>query len=136
MQQEKSRPLPKFGEWDVNYPASADGFTVIFAKARDDKKSNGTAATMAAPPPQRNDHPQRQEQKHQHPIEVHQYLQTLLNHAALMVSLGFILKNIYGSMPICSFCRGRSGFAVVETQLLLRRARDREWRCDKKRGER
>lgn len=85
LQQEKSRPLPKFGEWDVNYPASADGFTVIFAKARDDKKSNGTAATMAAPPPQRNDHPQRQEQKHQYPIEVHQYLQTLSNHAALMV---------------------------------------------------
>ncbi|KAI8541380.1 hypothetical protein RHMOL_Rhmol08G0055600 [Rhododendron molle] len=85
MQQEKSRPLPKFGEWDVNYPASADGFTVIFAKARDDKKSNGTAATMAAPPPQKNDHPQRQEQKHPYPIEVHHYLQILLNHAALMV---------------------------------------------------
>ncbi|KAF7113194.1 hypothetical protein RHSIM_RhsimUnG0150800 [Rhododendron simsii] len=84
-EQEKSRPLPKFGEWDVNYPASADGFTVIFAKARDDKKSNGTAATMAAPPPQRNDHPQRQEQKHQYPIEVHFYLQILLNRAALMV---------------------------------------------------
>lgn len=29
--------MPKFGEWDVNNPASADGFTVIFAKAKDDK---------------------------------------------------------------------------------------------------
>ncbi|CAA2985716.1 Hypothetical predicted protein [Olea europaea subsp. europaea] len=48
---EKGRPLPKFGEWDVNNPASADGFTVIFAKARDDKKATGTAAT-AAPPSQ------------------------------------------------------------------------------------
>lgn len=86
LQQEKTRPLPKFGEWDVNHPASADGFTVIFAKAREDKKSTGTAATMAAPPPQRNDiRPQRQEQNHQHPAEVHQYLQTLLNHAAMMV---------------------------------------------------
>ncbi|GAB2278935.1 hypothetical protein Dimus_013605 [Dionaea muscipula] len=37
------RPLPKFGEWDVNNPASAEGFTVIFNKARDQKKTNGTA---------------------------------------------------------------------------------------------
>ncbi|CAA0820139.1 RPM1-interacting protein 4 (RIN4) family protein [Striga hermonthica] len=44
------RPLPKFGEWDVNNPASADGFTVIFAKARDEKKSKGTAASTAPPP--------------------------------------------------------------------------------------
>ncbi|CAI9766728.1 unnamed protein product [Fraxinus pennsylvanica] len=49
--QDKGRPLPKFGEWDVNNPASADGFTVIFAKARDEKKATGTAAT-AAPPSQ------------------------------------------------------------------------------------
>ncbi|XP_073017674.1 protein NOI4-like [Primulina eburnea] len=48
---EKGRPLPKFGEWDVNNPASADGFTVIFAKARDEKKATGTAASMAAPSP-------------------------------------------------------------------------------------
>ncbi|KAL1536527.1 hypothetical protein AAHA92_29164 [Salvia divinorum] len=34
---EKGHSLPKFGEWDVNNPASADGFTVIFAKARDEK---------------------------------------------------------------------------------------------------
>ncbi|CAA3016860.1 Hypothetical predicted protein [Olea europaea subsp. europaea] len=44
---EKGRPLPKFGEWDVNNPASADGFTVIFAKARDEKKATGTAASAA-----------------------------------------------------------------------------------------
>ena len=31
--------MPKFGEWDVNDPASADGFTVIFNKARDEKKA-------------------------------------------------------------------------------------------------
>lgn len=47
MQQDKGRPLPKFGEWDVNNPSSADGFTVIFAKARDDKKTNKTAANGA-----------------------------------------------------------------------------------------
>ncbi|XP_059452492.1 protein NOI4-like [Corylus avellana] len=51
--QDKGRPLPKFGEWDVNNPASAEGFTVIFSKARDEKKSNGTAASGAI---QRNDH--------------------------------------------------------------------------------
>lgn len=39
--QEKGRPLPKFGEWDVNDPTSAEGFTVIFNKARDEKKTGG-----------------------------------------------------------------------------------------------
>ncbi|XP_016450181.1 protein NOI4-like [Nicotiana tabacum] len=45
--QEKGQPLPKFGEWDVNDPASADGYTVIFANARDEKKATGTAASSA-----------------------------------------------------------------------------------------
>ncbi|KAJ0989700.1 hypothetical protein J5N97_008056 [Dioscorea zingiberensis] len=40
---EKGRPLPKFGEWDVNDPASAEGFTVIFNKARDEKKTGGNS---------------------------------------------------------------------------------------------
>lgn len=39
--QEKGAPLPKFGEWDVNDPASAEGFTVIFNKARTEKKAGG-----------------------------------------------------------------------------------------------
>ncbi|KAM7251150.1 hypothetical protein ACFE04_023033 [Oxalis oulophora] len=39
--QDQGRPLPKFGEWDVNDPASAEGFTVIFNKARDEKKTGG-----------------------------------------------------------------------------------------------
>ncbi|OAY29563.1 protein NOI4 isoform X1 [Manihot esculenta] len=47
-QQDKGPPLPKFGEWDVNNPASAEGFTVIFSKARDEKKSNGTGGPGAA----------------------------------------------------------------------------------------
>ncbi|KAL5064515.1 hypothetical protein RYX36_026252 [Vicia faba] len=46
--QDKGRPLPKFGEWDVNNPASAEGFTVIFNKARDEKKTN-TAVHVATP---------------------------------------------------------------------------------------
>ncbi|MCD7462797.1 Protein noi4 [Datura stramonium] len=40
---EAGRPLPKFGEWDVNDPASAEGFTVIFNKARNEKRSGGKA---------------------------------------------------------------------------------------------
>ncbi|KAG0464523.1 hypothetical protein HPP92_020140 [Vanilla planifolia] len=40
---DKGRPLPKFGEWDVNDPASAEGFTVIFNKARDERKTGGNA---------------------------------------------------------------------------------------------
>lgn len=39
MQQDRGRPLPKFGEWDVDNPATAEGFTVIFNKARDEKKT-------------------------------------------------------------------------------------------------
>ncbi|GAB4825309.1 Protein noi4 [Ancistrocladus abbreviatus] len=35
------KPLPKFGEWDVNDPTSAEDFTVIFNKARNEKKSGG-----------------------------------------------------------------------------------------------
>ncbi|PHT51878.1 RPM1-interacting protein 4 [Capsicum baccatum] len=40
---EAGRPLPKFGEWDVNDPASAEGYTVIFNKARNEKRSGGKA---------------------------------------------------------------------------------------------
>lgn len=47
-QHEKGRPLPKFGEWDVNNPASADGFTVIFAKARDEKAKGAGGAEQTA----------------------------------------------------------------------------------------
>ncbi|MQL87771.1 hypothetical protein Taro_020320 [Colocasia esculenta] len=43
LQQDKGRPLPKFGEWDVNDPATAESFTVIFNKARDEKKAGGNA---------------------------------------------------------------------------------------------
>lgn len=39
-----SRPLQKLGEWDVNDPASAEGFTVIFSKAWDEKVANIGAA--------------------------------------------------------------------------------------------
>ncbi|KAL9259168.1 NOI4-like protein [Drosera capensis] len=37
--EDKGRPLPKFGDWDENDPASAEGFTVIFNKARNEKKT-------------------------------------------------------------------------------------------------
>ncbi|KAL6652010.1 hypothetical protein ACP70R_010935 [Stipagrostis hirtigluma subsp. patula] len=45
------RPLPKFGEWDVKNPASAEGFTVIFQKARDEKKTAGPGYRQAGIPP-------------------------------------------------------------------------------------
>ncbi|XP_057549199.1 uncharacterized protein LOC130827484 [Amaranthus tricolor] len=38
----RGRPLPKFGEWEANNPSSDQGFTMIFNKARDQKKTNGT----------------------------------------------------------------------------------------------
>jgi len=56
VQENKGKPLPKFGEWDVNNPASAEGFTVIFSKASDEKKTK--KASGAGPnslvSPQRN----------------------------------------------------------------------------------
>ncbi|KAK8655512.1 hypothetical protein V6N13_108087 [Hibiscus sabdariffa] len=44
----KSQPLPKFGEWDVNDPASAEGFTAIFNIARDEKRTGGNVTVVAA----------------------------------------------------------------------------------------
>ncbi|ONK82070.1 uncharacterized protein A4U43_C01F35810 [Asparagus officinalis] len=46
---EKDRPLPKFGDWDVNDPASAEGFTFIFNKARDEKKTGGNTPKPDSP---------------------------------------------------------------------------------------
>ncbi|KAG6533708.1 hypothetical protein ZIOFF_007583 [Zingiber officinale] len=51
MDSDKGQPLPKFGEWDVNNPASAEGFTVIFNKARDEKKTGGNSGAT----PSRNE---------------------------------------------------------------------------------
>ncbi|XAR67353.1 hypothetical protein NMG60_11002071 [Bertholletia excelsa] len=51
MSEEKGQPLPKFGEWDVNDPASAEGFTVIFNKARDEKKTGGKPESPAKADP-------------------------------------------------------------------------------------
>lgn len=50
--QGQRRPvLPKFGEWNVNDPASADGYTVVFTKARDEKKAKATIGHSPPPPP-------------------------------------------------------------------------------------
>lgn len=48
--------MPKFGEWDVNDPASAEGFTVIFNKARDEKKTGGKPDSPTKPETERNHH--------------------------------------------------------------------------------
>ncbi|XP_042384647.1 RPM1-interacting protein 4-like isoform X1 [Zingiber officinale] len=34
--------VPKFGDWDVSNPSSADGFTVIFDKVREEKQAGAT----------------------------------------------------------------------------------------------
>lgn len=36
-QPDKSAAVPKFGEWDESDPASADGYTHIFNKVREEK---------------------------------------------------------------------------------------------------
>ena len=66
----KGRQLPKFGEWDAtNNPGAAQGFTVIFNNARDDKKTKKTA--VAGPeslvtPPINNEPPQNNNHNHNH----------------------------------------------------------------------
>ncbi|KAL5702794.1 hypothetical protein ACHQM5_027962 [Ranunculus cassubicifolius] len=45
---DKSAAVPKFGEWDENNPASADGFTHIFNKMREEKQT-GTANPVPTP---------------------------------------------------------------------------------------
>ncbi|KAG7627764.1 RIN4 pathogenic type III effector avirulence factor Avr cleavage site [Arabidopsis thaliana x Arabidopsis arenosa] len=64
----RARPLPKFGEWDATNPGSAEGFTVIFNKARDDKKTMKTAAagpeSIVSPP--RNEEPPKNNNNHHH----------------------------------------------------------------------
>ncbi|CAJ1938237.1 unnamed protein product [Sphenostylis stenocarpa] len=59
--EQEGRPLPKFGEWDVNDPASAEGFTVIFNKARDDKKTGGGASVRVQS--QRRNHSRKEDDK-------------------------------------------------------------------------
>ncbi|XP_057983094.1 protein NOI4 [Malania oleifera] len=63
MASDKGRALPKFGEWDVNNPASAEGFTVIFSKARDEKKSAGTAVGAGGGAPRMDKSRQQQQQQ-------------------------------------------------------------------------
>lgn len=67
LQYESGRPLPKFGEWDVNDPASAEGFTVIFNKARADKKNGGSLLTVES---SSNYEPRKENNKHKYPRRV------------------------------------------------------------------
>ncbi|KAH9315105.1 hypothetical protein KI387_023732, partial [Taxus chinensis] len=47
---DRGGPLPKFGAWNVNDPASADGFTFIFDKAREEKQAGGATKIPTMPP--------------------------------------------------------------------------------------
>jgi len=59
--EQQGKPLPKFGEWDVNDPASAEGFTVIFNKARDEKKIASVSGRF--PSQRKHDSRKRKNQK-------------------------------------------------------------------------
>lgn len=104
VQHEKGRPLPKFGEWDVNNPASADGFTVIFAKARDEKKAKGTAVG-AGPPPSSETEPH---QPCDNPRKVF--------HSTIFSSIKEILTSMLKSLlPITVYWCRNIGYAVSES---------------------
>ncbi|KAG9158952.1 hypothetical protein Leryth_013322 [Lithospermum erythrorhizon] len=82
------RPLPKFGEWDVNNPASADGFTVIFAKARDEKKATGSTANVAPAPTQINNRTQHTNRPPENYYEPQQVLICMF-----LIKNGFVVAN-------------------------------------------
>uniref|UniRef100_A0A1J3K5E2 RPM1-interacting protein 4 n=1 Tax=Noccaea caerulescens TaxID=107243 RepID=A0A1J3K5E2_NOCCA len=55
---EKVTVVPKFGDWDENNPSSADGYTHIFNKVREERSSGanvtGSSRTPTHPTPRRN----------------------------------------------------------------------------------
>ncbi|KAF5196784.1 hypothetical protein FRX31_013628, partial [Thalictrum thalictroides] len=61
--QDTGRSLPKFGDWDVNNPTSSD-FSVIFNKARDEKKATVKAGNVVSPT--RNDNMYQPKEKKQY----------------------------------------------------------------------
>ncbi|KAH7444387.1 hypothetical protein KP509_02G076700 [Ceratopteris richardii] len=58
-------PLPKFGEWDVNNPASGEGYTIIFDNARDQKKTGGVVQSQNFPAKQEYVPPKGQHGNHE-----------------------------------------------------------------------
>lgn len=43
LQPDKAAAVPKFGDWDESDPASADGYTQLFNKVREEKAGAGQA---------------------------------------------------------------------------------------------
>ncbi|KAF6139477.1 hypothetical protein GIB67_028286 [Kingdonia uniflora] len=50
-QPEKGAAVPKFGDWDESNPASADGYTHIFNKVREEKQSGANILSMPTDTP-------------------------------------------------------------------------------------
>ncbi|KAF6166362.1 hypothetical protein GIB67_034913 [Kingdonia uniflora] len=48
---EKGAAVPKFGDWDESNPASADGYTHIFNKVREEKQSGANILSMPTDTP-------------------------------------------------------------------------------------
>ncbi|KAG2311463.1 hypothetical protein Bca52824_023020 [Brassica carinata] len=91
----RGRQLPKFGEWDASNPGAAQGFTVIFNNARDDKKTKKTA--VAAPeslvtPPINNESHQKNNNHHNQQNKSHHNKQEMAL-LPLKSGSGSVLKN-------------------------------------------
>ena len=104
----QGKPLPKFGEWDVNNPASAEGFTVIFSKASDEKKTkkaSGSAGPSTLVSPQNTD--QNNHQDSQNPKAKVVLLFLLITFNFLLLSPNCLPDDL------CSLSR-RNGFAFED----------------------
>lgn len=107
-QHENDRPLPKFGEWDVNDPASADGFTVIFNKARDEKKTGGGGGNVTSP--SKYSAPKKTG-NYKYPQKVNSFL------LQFRLCCYFLLLKVWSEM--CILDRRANGFAVFKPHFVF-----------------
>ncbi|CAL5025382.1 unnamed protein product [Urochloa decumbens] len=123
MPDKPGRPLPKFGEWDVKNPASSEGFTVIFQKARDGKKTTGGPGRVHAgiPPAFRDQYGSAGDggygsgDSHQYDTPPKRVNKVLVYHVlrAAMIGLDSNLAYMRALTRGAFGCRGTSGRSVA-----------------------
>ncbi|CAJ2640082.1 unnamed protein product [Trifolium pratense] len=90
-EQDKGRLLPKFSERDVKDPSSAEGFTVIFNEARDEKKTGSNPESPGKTATEPHNKPPLDPGKPQSPMKSFTFSETSVTIESL---LSFIDKDI------------------------------------------
>ncbi|XP_045819441.1 uncharacterized protein LOC123912898 isoform X2 [Trifolium pratense] len=89
--EEKGRLLPKFSERDVKDPSSAEGFTVIFNEARDEKKTGSNPESPGKTATEPHNKPPLDPGKPQSPMKSFTFSETSVTIESL---LSFLDKDI------------------------------------------